>query len=54
MLRVVVSALILCLWLPASAVTDAAPRRSISKAQKPSKVPTSRQRLPASELGNGI
>jgi hypothetical protein len=36
------------------ATTSAAPRRSISKAQKPSKVPTSRQRLPAKEAGHGI
>ena len=33
------------------ATTSAAPRRSISNAQKPSKVPTSRQRRPASEAG---
>ena len=33
------------------ATTSAAPRRSISNAQKPSKVPTSRQRLPASDGG---
>src|SRR4051794_23597984 len=36
------------------AITSDAPRRSISKAQKPSNVPTSRQRLPSSEAGNGI
>src|SRR4051812_46403106 len=35
------------------ASTSAAPRRSISKAQKPSNVPTSRQRAPASEAGSG-
>ena len=33
------------------AITSAAPRRSISKAQKPSNVPTSRQRCPASDAG---
>ena len=32
--------------------TSAAPRRSISKAQKPSKVPTSRQRWPARTAGS--
>ena len=34
-----------------SAVTDSAPRRSISKAQNPSEVPMSKQRFPASEAG---
>ncbi len=36
------------------ATTSAASRRSISNAQNPLKVPTSRQRLPASDAGNGI
>ncbi len=35
------------------AVTEAAPRRSISKAQKPSHVPMSRQRLPVRSAGSG-
>ena len=34
-----------------AATTSAAPRRSIAKAQKPSNVPTSRQRCPPSEAG---
>src|SRR4051812_5781150 len=35
------------------ATTLSAPRRSISNAQNPSQVPTSRQRLPASDAGRG-
>src|SRR5205807_1706993 len=35
------------------ATTSSAPRRSISKAQNPSNVPTSRQRFPASDRGIG-
>jgi hypothetical protein len=34
--------------------TSAAPRRSISNAQKPSNVATSRQRAPSSDAGKGI
>ena len=36
----------------AVAVTDAAPRRSISKAQKPSMVPTSKHRIPDRSEGS--
>jgi hypothetical protein len=35
-------------------ITSSAPRRSISKAQKPLNVATSRQRMPSSEAGKGI